>query len=471
MRLTIEAIPEIDADLDMNGFNIINRGNDPVGGGGSAGIDLKNTYGAIGDGVTDDTASIQAAISAMASTGVDVFVPTGTYLTDPFVLNATAYGTQATFRGEDRERTVFKRRGTGAGAFITFGSSSGTIFQSGLGFKGLTIDGGAITNGNAFVGYDLVRSAFRDCRFTGGDIACHLYGGISLAFHDCLFDSAKRGLQIEKFTSSAGGGWPNLIRVNGGEVVDNTEYGIYFDHGRVLVLKDVDVEGNGTTLGAANGGVYIGANVGTEVTLNDTRSVGLIANGCWFEANKGAADVCLNSGINTIQDSNFFSTNVQVTNDISITGGTYSLRNLNMSFSKTANILEGSGVSAGNTIDMVEAANLTYNSAKTSVFSGTVFNLQQGRVPSINGMTAPLIQVGTDATAAIASVTFPCAFKSGTTPKVYCQPVNNSSSTIDEAETYSVSNTGFTIRKKSQTGSTMNTLNFTANWIAVGEAP
>jgi hypothetical protein len=282
---------------------------------------------------------------------------------------------------------------------------------------------------------------------------------------------SKRGLQVEKFSSPAGGGWPNIIRLSGCEVVDNTEYGIYFDHGRMLVLNDVEVEGNGSTLAAANGGVYIGANVGSEVSVTDTNSIGLVAKGCWFEANKGVADVCLNGGINSVSDSNFFSSSTQVTNDIKITGGKYLLRNLNMSFSKTANILETSGVIAGNCIDMVEAANLTYDASKTSVFSGTVFNLQQGRVPSINGLTIPLIQTGVDASGAVATVTFPVAFKAGTTPKIYCQPVNNSSSTIDEAEVYGVSNAGFTIRKKSQTGSTMNTLNFTANWIAVGEAP
>jgi|GEM_PF-374901 len=51
---------------------------------GTAVLSVKN-YGAIGDGVRDDTASFQAAINALPSTGGTVQVPAGTYLIDPTV--------------------------------------------------------------------------------------------------------------------------------------------------------------------------------------------------------------------------------------------------------------------------------------------------------------------------------------------------------------------------------------------------
>ena len=51
---------------------------------GTAVLSVKN-YGAVGDGVRDDTASFQAAINALPSTGGTVQVPAGTYLIDPTV--------------------------------------------------------------------------------------------------------------------------------------------------------------------------------------------------------------------------------------------------------------------------------------------------------------------------------------------------------------------------------------------------
>src|SRR5688572_9203944 len=41
------------------------------------------TFGAVGDGNTDDTAAFQRAISALPSSGGTVDVPAGTYVLDP----------------------------------------------------------------------------------------------------------------------------------------------------------------------------------------------------------------------------------------------------------------------------------------------------------------------------------------------------------------------------------------------------
>ena len=287
-----------------------------------------------------------------------------------------------------------------------------------------------------------------------------------------MFDNANRGLSIDKFTSAAGGGWPNAIRIYGGEIVDNAEYGIWFDNGRMLLVDGPDIEGNGTILAAANGGIYIGPNVGAEVSVTDPVSIGLVARSCWFEANKGIADLVLNSGLNSVSDSNFFSTSAQVTYDIQINGGKYCLRNVNCSFNKAgANIIENSSVISGNIIEQTEANSLSYNAAKTAVSNGEWINLQQGRVPSINGMTTPMILVGEDSTGVNPAITFSTAFKIGTTPKIYCQFVNSSAGTLDAVETYSITRAGFTMRKKSFNGTTIGTANYTVQWMAVGEAP
>lgn len=51
---------------------------------GSTVVSVKN-YGAVGDGVNDDTAAIQAAINALPASGGTVDVPAGTYLIDALV--------------------------------------------------------------------------------------------------------------------------------------------------------------------------------------------------------------------------------------------------------------------------------------------------------------------------------------------------------------------------------------------------
>ena len=428
-------------------------------------------FGAKGDGATDDTAAMTAAAAYINSTGSPVFVPPGTYLTDPLTLAPASYNAEGFFFGLEAASTIIKRRSAGASAFITMGASGATLYQANLVFRGLTIDGGVTTNGDAFVAYDLVRCRFDNVYFSGGSKACHLYGGICVTFDDCIFQNALHGMYIEKFTSSAGGGWPNINRLNNCQIVDNTTWGIWFDYGRMLVVNDCQVEGNGTTLAATQGGIYIGANTGAEVSVTDPVSLALICNGTWFEANRGIADVYLNSGINSVTDSNFFSQSTMVTNDIRIDGGLYRLRNLNVSFSKTTNVLENSGASVGNIIDCVQATNLSYSSAKTSLTTGAVAFLGNGAVPGVNGATSPLIQIGSDATSANPTITFPQAFKAATTPKIFLQSVDSGTGFTEAAQVTTASNTSFTVLKSRSTAGVQSTFNYTVNWVAIGENP
>lgn len=428
-------------------------------------------FGGVGDNSTDNTAAFNLAIAYMAATGYDVFIPPGIYLTDPITINAQSYSIQSSFIGVDKERSIIKRRTTGASAFVTFGGLASTSFQVGIALKNLTLDGGATTNGNTFVGYDIVRSTFENVRFKGGDIACHLNGGISVTFLNCTWDLATYGLKIEKFTSAAGGGWPNLIRILGGEVVDNSTYGIWFDHGRLLVLRDVDIEGNGTTLAASEGGVYIGSNVGTEVTVSDTFSIGLIADGCWLEANKGVADINLNSGINSISDCNFFSQSTEVTNDIKINAGKYYVKNVNCSFSKAANILEhASGTEIGNLIEFSDVPNISYVASKTSVWGSNKINARDGIVPIVYGLNTPYIVTGnTNTGASGTSISFPVTFASA--PKVFITVSNGDTTTIiNQAVVSSITTTGFFIRGLALTSgsSTVTQSNIGVNWYAIG---
>ena len=434
-------------------------------------------FGAVGDGFADDTAAFNAAIAYMQSSpGHPVYVPPGVYITDPFQIGPTSYNAQAFFYGSEAASTVIRRRGTGAGEFITIGNTLATVFQANYVVRGLTIDGGAITNGPALVSYDLVRSTFKDVIVRGGSRAYVSYGGIANSFYHCKFQDSARGVMIDGFAapgslSPAGGGWPNLLRFTDCHFVDNTEWGLWVDRARMIVVDKCQIEGNGVTLGASTGGVYVGTGIGDEVEITDPESIGLIVRDTWFEANRGIADIHLNSGINSVAGSNFFSHSTMVTNDIRVDGGRYRLRELNMSFGKTANVLEGAEVGTGNVIAYVQAAALSFRSSKTSVETGRSTFLGNGAVPGVNGATAPLIQHGIDSSGVNPTISFNQVFKAGTTPRVYVSPVNNSSGTIEAVEVYAISNTGFTIRKKSFNGTAIGTSNYSVSWVAIGENP
>lgn len=434
-------------------------------------VTLKD-FGAVGDGITDDTLPVSQALAYMTATGYGVEATPGIYLCDPFSIGTQFYDLQATFGGTDRERCILRRRGTGAGPFITLGDASATVYQSGVNFAGLTIDGGATTNGPALAGYDVVRTSFHACRFKGGSDAVRLYGGISVSFYDCVADFALRGLKISKFTSFAAGGFPNLIKWVGGEIVDNAEWGVHFDHGNMLILRDCDIEGNGTTLGATEGGVYIGPNVGEAVFASDTNSPGLIMSGCWVEANRGRAGVMMESGRNSLESSWWFSQAANITNDVYVTGGRYNITNCKFTFAKAANLLEGASVLSGNLIQNTLGAVLTIDAVKTMLLNGSTPFVQYngGRAAMVSGLVAPFKQNGSDSTGVNPAIVFSPAFKTGTTPKVQLTPISNSAGTIDAPEAYNITAAGFSIRKKSYNGAAIGTLNYQVDWEATGEA-
>lgn len=391
-------------------------------------------FGAIGDNnlasVPVNNAAISAALSYIASTGNNVRVGPGIYKCDPFVINNLGYANQGIFIGEDRERCVLSRATAGAGAFITVGAPTNTSFQSGLGFEGLQIDGGANTNGPAFVAYDLVKSRFESCFFKGGDVACSLLGGISLTFANCLFENAKIGLKINKYTSSAGGGWPNLITIDGGEIGGNSELGIWFDGGRQLLLRNVDVEGNGTTTGGAlQGGMWCGPNLGQELIAGiyfTPYSLAVIVENCWFEANKGAADIYLGSGVNSVSDTSFFSGDT--TRCLWIDAGQYIVKNMTCVLSKAQNLYEGASTLTGNIILGGRIPANVYTASKTSFSSGDRMFMNSAEVVTATGAAKPLIQAGGSATAGgsgAATITFPRSY--GSTPSVILTPLDGGS--------------------------------------------
>jgi parallel beta-helix repeat protein len=76
-------------------------------------------YNAKGDGITDDTAAIQAAVNAVAGTGGEVTIPAGTYLINPIANNGNAgiaLGSSMTLNLEDG--AVLQARSTATSGYV-----------------------------------------------------------------------------------------------------------------------------------------------------------------------------------------------------------------------------------------------------------------------------------------------------------------------------------------------------------------
>jgi len=98
-------------------------------------------FGAVGDGVTDDTTAIQAAITALPATGGILYFPPGTYLVNSGLpLTGLVSGTKVC--GAGRNASIIKNGGTGNIWSIPTATSKVT-------FESITLQSGA-TSGHIF---------------------------------------------------------------------------------------------------------------------------------------------------------------------------------------------------------------------------------------------------------------------------------------------------------------------------------
>jgi hypothetical protein len=117
---------------------------------------LKTNYGAVGDGVTDDTAAIQKALNALGPNNPTLYIPTGTYrITQTLTLAGQQY---VNVIGQDPSNTTIMWAGSTGGTMISVDGTSYSRFTR-LTFNGqssaaiafnLDWTSGYFTTGNEF---------------------------------------------------------------------------------------------------------------------------------------------------------------------------------------------------------------------------------------------------------------------------------------------------------------------------------
>ena len=123
-----------------------------------AGIHDVRTYGALGDGATDDSVALQSAITAAGGDGV-IYLPPGTYVTGGLSIPVTM-----TFVGAGLDRTRLLAKG-GTDTLFTIGDGTNSVRQLHLG--AMTLDGGGIAARGVFLRDQVIRSTFRDLKVEG----------------------------------------------------------------------------------------------------------------------------------------------------------------------------------------------------------------------------------------------------------------------------------------------------------------
>lgn len=117
-------------------------------------------YGALGDGVTDDTAAILLAIAAAEVAGGIVYFPTGIYrLTGPITLNPNG-DIAVDYRGDGVWQTVFLLDDVSAAVRISEGGGVTVLGQRGSATGGFRVDCNNIATTGFFVGLTDDRSLY-----------------------------------------------------------------------------------------------------------------------------------------------------------------------------------------------------------------------------------------------------------------------------------------------------------------------
>ena len=177
-------------------------------------------FGAVGDGVTDDTGAIQAAIDRFSTVGGVLLFPVGVYkVTQTLNVNKPLFlegaGSGSVYQPTQAPATKIVWAGAVAGTVVNFGGFGATF--SGGGISALMIDGSATASICLYI-MDCQRGLFRGVTLTGASVDALYFtntaGQEPTGFH--IFDdlriqlrggptNAANGIKVDGVSSGADG--------------------------------------------------------------------------------------------------------------------------------------------------------------------------------------------------------------------------------------------------------------------------
>jgi hypothetical protein len=231
-------------------------------------------YGAVGDGVTDDTAAFQAAINdALGSASGTLWIPNGTYAVSS--INIFPTGTKSLIligAGPLNSRLV--KFGASVTPILNISGTAGGGGTPGVvskcQFKNFSIVGTA----KAFTGIysDTLAQFFMEGVYiTACDIALRSLGSLIFSCRSCYFTGNNVGFQADQ--SPVNNGYSNLIRFADCVFQANSSYHGLLNKGQQIVFQNCDCE-------AGSVGFRL-----TSTYSNETGTSSVSWINCWWEGN------------------------------------------------------------------------------------------------------------------------------------------------------------------------------------------
>ena len=237
-------------------------------------------FGAVGDGVADDTAAIQAAIDSVFNTGGGtVYLPAGTYLVSSIVKNWTG-PVSVRIVGAGKRATVLRKTGATTTPILDFSADVGIldVYSS---IADLRVQGNANTNYGIrltrWAKFDIERVQIDFC-----DVGLESVGSLVFSVYDPTIQSNNIGYRCRK--STTGPICCNLVQFFGGVVSANSTFGADIGDAAGVHFVGTDFSFNGTAGNTATGAILL------RDTMNDETGYSLFSmRGCWMEVNYGWA--------------------------------------------------------------------------------------------------------------------------------------------------------------------------------------
>ena len=145
-------------------------------------------FGAVGDGVTNDTAAINAALSAIYSTKKALFFPAGIYMYD----GGGSLGSGNVLYGEGRNATTIKSR--------LSSPTSGYLIRAlgyGSGIRGLRFESAVTQTAGSYVWLSGPETFIEDFHMTGDFNGVWMTGNVSRIRHGRFQDGAPQAIRIK----------------------------------------------------------------------------------------------------------------------------------------------------------------------------------------------------------------------------------------------------------------------------------